>query len=178
MNLGQTMITAGMLVLLIMSVVSANRVLLENTEATLGAEACFESGTIANDLLQEAMSKKFDEKADLTGLQDTTAFSVSDGGGWAPGKGEHFTLPDISDVGNFNSIAKYDDFDDYDGYSRLVTAKNVDSLFSATVTVNYVFAAEPTVSTHTRTYYKVIEISITHPLYLKTPVKVTGMMSY
>ena len=175
MNLGQTMITAGMLVLLIMSVVSANRVLLENTEAMLEAEAFFESGTIANNLIQEAMSKKFDEKADLTGLQDTTAFSVSDGGGWAPGKGEHITLPDI---GSFQSIANYNDLDDYDAYSRLDSARNVGGLFTAAVTVDYVFVTAPTVPTRNRTYFKRIEVSITHPLYLKTPVKVSGMMSY
>ena len=50
MGLGQTMITLGMFILLIMSVISANRMINENLQAQLETQAMATSATLANDL--------------------------------------------------------------------------------------------------------------------------------
>ena len=62
MNLGQTMITLGMLVLLIMTVISANRLLMDNAVAPLESEALTTSAIIASDVLKEITRKPFDQK--------------------------------------------------------------------------------------------------------------------
>ena len=88
MNLGQTFITLGMLSLLLLSVVSANRMIMDINQATLEAEAMTASSTIANDLLDEILAKRFDEWSDSTGTQPKSAFSNPLGGSpaeWGPG---------------------------------------------------------------------------------------------
>lgn len=178
MNLGQTMITIGMFVLLVMSVISANRMLLENTEATYAAEALTAAASVAQDLLQEAMSKKFDAGSNDSGTQPVTDFTLAASlGPNSYEQGLVGALPDTSSTGNFKSIAAYSDLDDYKGYSRLVTANNING-FTASSTVYYVSEDDPEVPSTYRTYYKVIEVTVTHPLYLTTPVKLSGLLSY
>ena len=46
------MITIGMLVLLTMTVISANRIMIQNTEALYAAEAITGAASIAQDLLE------------------------------------------------------------------------------------------------------------------------------
>jgi hypothetical protein len=136
------------------------------------------SATIAQDLLQEAMSKRFDANSNDTGTQDTTAFSLPAAlGPSAYERTQVGTLPDTSSTGNFRSIAAYGDFDDYKGYSRRVTANGI-SGFIASTTVYYVTEFDPEVPTGKRTFYKVIEVSVSHSLYLPTPITVTGLLSY
>ena len=178
MNLGQTMITIGMFVLLVMSVISANRMLLENTEVTYATEALTAAASVGQDLLQEAMGKNFDANSDDSGTQDTTAFTLPGGLGPTYWEGVAVgTLPDSSYTGNFKSIANYNDLDDYKGYRRLVKANNISGFIAAT-TVYYVTEDNPDVPSSSRTFYKVIEVSVTHPLYLKEPMTVTGLLSY
>ena len=51
MNLGQTMITVGMFVLLMMSVISANRMIIESSENELKTEALSSSSVVGGNLL-------------------------------------------------------------------------------------------------------------------------------
>lgn len=181
MNLGQTMITLGMFILLVMSVISANRMLLDNTQATLEAEAYAASATIANDLLQEALSKRFDYFSDYSGYQVPTDFSPPDPTKveWGPSATEKTavgTSPDSSYKGAFKSITAFNDLDDYNGYTRMVTANSI-SGFVVTVKVYYVNSSAPKVAVSYQTFYKVIEVTVQHPQYLSA-VKYTGMMSY
>ncbi len=73
MNLGQTMITLGMLILLIMTVISANRLLMDNNVAPLQAEALTTSAIVASDLLKEITRKPFDQKV----VSDTTHGTIN-----------------------------------------------------------------------------------------------------
>jgi len=59
-SLGQTLITLGMLILLILTVISANRMLTDNIGAQLGSEAVKYSASIASDVFAEIGSKPFD----------------------------------------------------------------------------------------------------------------------
>jgi hypothetical protein len=180
-NLGQTMITMGMFILLVMSVISANRMLLDNTQATLQAEAYTASATIANDLLQEALSKRFDEFSDSYGYQSPSDFSPPTPGvaEWGPSATEKAAVgpsPDSSYTGAFKSATAFDDLDDYTGYTRMATANNI-SGFVITVQVYYVEASNPDVAVNYRTYYKRIAVTVQHPQYL-SPVTYTALMSY
>jgi hypothetical protein len=178
MNLGQTMITMGMFVLLVMSVISANRMLVDNNESNLKVEAYTASASIANDIMAEGQGKKFDKFADTTGKQQPTAFS-SPTDGWGPSAAERAAvgpMPDSSSTGNYRSITAFDDFDDYDGYSRIVTENNI-SGFIATVTVFYVDPNNPDTKVNYQTFFKKIEVDVEHPKYLDK-VKYSSLMSY
>lgn len=181
MGLGQTMITLGMFILLIMTVISANRMLMENTTAQLQTEALASSSVIASDLLNEILSKPFDQRVviDTTAtpwLQDTTGtkvtvesnLSVSDGSQW--GVRSLITLPDSSYTGNYYSKTGLKDIDDYDGYNRIVDYSNIKG-FTVAVVVDYVVWTSPNVPTSTKTWFKRVKITVSHPLYLTSDNK-------
>ena len=170
-----------MFVLLVMSVISANRMLVDNNESTLKVEAYTASASIANDIMAEAQGKKFDKFADTTGTQQVTDFSspTDTNGGWGPSAAERAAvgpMPDSSYTGNYRSIMAFDDFDDYDGYSRIVTENNI-SGFIATVKVFYVEPSDPDTKVSYQTFFKKIEVYVEHSKYLDK-IKYSSLMSY
>jgi hypothetical protein len=187
MNLGQTFITLGMLSLLLLSVLSANRMIMDVNETTYQAEAMTASSTIANDLLDEILTKRFDQFSDSTGSQPKSAFSpppttiggTNGGVEWGPSATEKSNVGalDSSYTGNFKSITKFDDVDDYNGYQRMITINNM-SGFIATVQVDYVNSNYPDTPLTTQNTYKRVLVSVSHPIYLKTPVTYSALISY
>jgi hypothetical protein len=181
MNLGQTMITMGMFVLLVMSVISANRMLLQNSESNLENEALTESATIANDIFQEAESKKFDKFADETGTQDTSVFSPPKQGAneWGPSAIEAAAVPlrDNSSSGQYRSIDAYDDVDDYNGYTRIVNADSANGIrldgFLVSVRVFYVDSTM--VEVYHRTRDKGIVVTVKNEQYFPEKIKDIGI---
>lgn len=169
------MLTAGMLLLLVMSVISANRMINDNTSAQFQSEALVSSATIANDLLLEIMNKRFDGLPDSTKLvkgQCTTSdFSPYDSlftqNEWGPSATERglFVTPDTLYNGKYRSIAAFNDIDDYDGYQRTVNYGNITG-FIVKVKVYYVTSTTPDVFSKTRTNFKRIDVTVEHPLYL------------
>jgi hypothetical protein len=188
MNLGQTMITMGMFMLLIMSVISANRMLVQNAESGFETEALTESATIANDVFQEAQSKKFDAWADETGLQLVSVFTRPDSLGPSnTERGLVGSLPDSSYLGQYRSINAYDDADDYNGYTRIVNADSTGGIrisgFDVKVRVFYVDPSNPDDSVSVRTFVKRIEVNVTHKRYFPFKIREIGityssLMSY
>jgi hypothetical protein len=187
MNLGQTMITMGMFVLLVMTVISANRMLMQNTETTFQAEALQESASIANDVFQEAQSKKFDEFADSTGTQTPSSFSSPSGGSsseWGPSSAERVAvgpMPDSSYTGNYRSVNAFDDVDDYNGYTRIVSADSTQGIriggYLVTVRVFYVDPSNTEVEVSYQTFFKRIEVDVEHRQYLPK-ITYSSLVSY
>ncbi|MCX6132936.1 MAG: hypothetical protein NTU47_03890 [Ignavibacteriales bacterium] len=181
MNLGQTMLTAGMLMLLIMSVVSANRMIGENTQAQLQTQALAISATLANDLLLEILSRKFDANSDTLGLKVPSDFDDADH--LAPGASElaNCPQPDSSYVGAFRSITAYNDVDDYNGYRRIVTSNGL-SGFKLDVVIYYVSSGTPDTKTTSRTNFKRIQVTVTQDQFLTTALNnvpvYTALASY
>ena len=169
------MLTAGMLILLIMTVVSANRMIGENTQAQFQAQALLSSASLANDLLLEIMGKAFDGLSDSLGYQATSAFSPYLGSHWGPTPTETAAcpLPDSSDTGAFKSTAAYNDVDDYDGYSRTAVANGI-SGFHLNVVVYYVNPGTPDTKTTSRTFFKRITVTVSHPKYMRVEVTPQG----
>jgi hypothetical protein len=182
MNLGQTMITMGMFVLLVMSVISANRMLMQNSETGLQTEALTESSTIANDLFAEAQSKKFDKNDNGSGTQSPGEFTAPGGTDWGPSHA--FPLPDSTYYGHSAlsiDTLKYDDVDDYNGYTRIVGADSTNGIriggYLVTVRVFYVNPSNPDVTVSYQTNFKRIEVDVEHPQYLPK-ITYTSLMSY
>jgi hypothetical protein len=182
MNLGQTMITMGMFILLVMSVISANRMLMQNTETALQTEALTESATMANDFFAEAQSKKFDKNDDGSGTQAQGMFSAPGSTGWGPLNS--FALPDTScyahPARSAASVA-YNSVECYNGYTRYVDADTLNGIriggFRLTARVFYIDPANPDVSVSHQTYFKRIEVDIEHPQYL-SKITYSSLMSY
>jgi hypothetical protein len=140
LNMGQTLLTLGMLILLITCVISANRMLIENSEMQYRSEVLKTSSVIANDLFGEISSKPFDQKVtvdttasvwvqDQTGAMltmpaDTNKLTVY--GKWPWGVRRLISLPDSLrwsvSLGKwyYLSQSSLKDIDDYDGYTRKV----------------------------------------------------------
>jgi len=170
MGLGQTMITLGMFVLLIMTVISANRMINENLQAQLQTQAMATSATLANDLLLEILSRKFDANSDTLGSQPTSAFDAATN--LAPGASEQANCPqpDSSYTGAFRSIAAYNDVDDYNGYRRIATADGITG-FTLDVVIYYVSSGTPDTKTTSRTNFKRVEVTVTQAQFLTTALK-------
>jgi hypothetical protein len=182
MNLGQTMITMGMFILLVMSVISANRMLIQNTETSLQTEALTESATLASDLFSEAQGKKFDANDDGSGTQPQGMFTSPGGAGWGPVSA--FPLPDSSYYGHVpQSIgsSSYTALEAYNGYTRYVDADTTNGIriggFRLTVRVFYVDPSNTDVPVNHQTYFKKIEIDVEHPQYLPK-LSYSSLMSY
>jgi hypothetical protein len=187
MNLGQTMITMGMFVLLVMSVISANRMLVQNAETGLQTEALTESATIANDLISEIQSTLFDERVDTTRTNQNPAdFSFPQAGAfeWGPSSAELAAvgpLPDDNSHGQYRSVNAFDDVDDYNGYTRIVNADTLNGIriggYLVTVRVFYVDPNNPDVAINAQTNVKRIEVDVEHPIYLPK-ITYSSLMSY
>jgi len=160
------MITSGMFVLLVMSVISANRMLVEDAEITYQAEAYELSASIAEDLMAEASAKLFDVYDNGTGTQNSWEFGSC---GASTSEAQYVSpLPDVSllpDRPPFKSVAGFDDFDDYNGYSRIVDAGSI-SGFKVRVSVYYIDPAYPDMPSYWSSYFKKMEVRVSHPKYI------------
>jgi hypothetical protein len=175
MNLGQMLITIGMFVLLMVTVISANRVLVDNAETAAQTDPLTPASVLANDLLADIMSKPFDQRViDSTGTQDKTgikiftadSLSLYQGVRW--GVRNLLTLPDTSSTGKYLSRTLLKDIDDYDGYSRMarIAIRPGDTLtYTVSVNVYYVAYTAPDVLTTTRQFFKKIEVTVVEPTY-------------
>lgn len=171
MNLGQTMLSAGALVLLTILVINANRLVVQSGDAAVAAEAAQVGIDLAQSLLDEIRTKKYDQFADTTGYQPTSAFTPSSSLG--PGGGESFSLPDAKP---YQSIRKYNDADDYNGYSRNATVGQF-SGYQLSVAVTYVSDDDPDLVVNYRTYTKRVQVTVANAVYFKN-MTFTAIVSY
>ncbi len=161
MNLGQTMLSAGALVLLTILVINAHRMVVQSGDAALSAEAAQIGIDLAQSLMDEIQTKKFDQFADESGYQPTSEFTEAAALG--PGAGESFTLPDTA---LYRSIGKYNDVDDYNGYSRNASVGQFHG-FHLSVTVVYVRDDNPDVVVGYRTYTKRVQVTVSNTTFFK-----------
>ena len=161
MNLGQTMLSAGALVLLTILVINAHRLVVQSGDAALSAEAAQIGIDLAQSLLDEIQTKKYDQFSDDSGYQPTSDFTEAAALG--PGAGESFTLPDTV---LYKSIGKYNDVDDYNGYTRNAAVGQFQG-FELTVTVVYVRDDDPDTVVGYRTYTKRVQVTVSNASYFK-----------
>lgn len=164
------MITAGFFVLLIVVVISANRMINESTVSTGEGDAVNLSVDIARALVNEAYRKIFDEKWIDSVYQATSDYTSPSLLG--PDTGEKFTLPDVVP---YKSYAMYDDVDDYNGYSRIVDAGSMKG-FKVSVQVYYIDQSA-FAKTSTQTYLKRVDVSVEHPTYLQKKVTYSSVIT-
>ena len=171
MNLGQTMLSAGALVLLTMLVINAHRLVVQSGDAAVAAEAAQVGIDLAQSLLDEIQTKRFDQFADTSGTQPVSDFTAPNALG--PGAGESFSLPDTR---LYTSIRKYNDVDDYNGYTRNATVGQFNG-YQLSVTVVYVNDDNPDVVVGVKTYTKRVQVTVHYPAYFKD-MTFTAIVSY
>ncbi len=167
------MITAAFFTLLILSAISVNRMLIESAETDYKTEAYAQAIGIAQELMNEATKKKFDENAVSPGPQRTSAFTVSSRLG-PDGSGE--AISPWPDHPLYQSPTKYDDVDDYHGYRRTANGSTM-SGFEASAQVYYVMETSPHTRTTSRTYMKRIDVKVRHDRYLDS-LKISRFVTY
>jgi len=202
MSLGQTMISAAFFVLLTLAVLSANTMILENTKYYLQEEAVEQASNFGNALLSEILTKKFDSQVTLDGSGNVTGPYNSHNLPW-PGTPTLFDPPSAMgtsattednvmpggnpDVAPYKSIrgdspSWFDDVDDYKGYKRAANSADI-SGYLLTVDVYYVkkivVSGHDSVATaSSQTYYKKIDVSVTHPIYLTKALTFSAIATY
>lgn len=165
--MGQTIISAGLIVLVTIAVINANRLVINSQTTKLEAQARLEASDIAMEIITEARTKKFDELVDGTDWQDVGEFTSN--GSLGPDGTEGFTLPDATP---YLSLARYDDFDDYKNYRRNVTTTTMTG-YAVNCDVFYVNRTTPDTKTTSRTYLKKLIVYVSHPLYLRDTLRIS-----
>lgn len=201
MSLGQTMISAAFFVLLTVAVLSANKLILENTKYYLQEEAIEQASNFANALIGEIQTKKFDSQVTLDGSGNITgpynklnlpwpsgtssshSASLFDASLGANATAENNVMPGGSpDTDPYKSIqgsssSWFDDVDDYDGYERTANSADI-SGYLLTVSVYYVTKSNPNAAAGFQTFYKRIDVSVTHPIYLTKALTFSAIATY
>lgn len=182
MGMGQTMLTSAFLVLLTIAVMNANRMIVDRDVNYYEQEAFKQAGILANSLLDEIVRKKYAGEADtsLSYYQPRTDFISALGPGAAAANyvnpaGAPDTFPYRSVRGD--SPSYFDDVDDYKGYIRSADAGNITG-FILTVNVVYVSPINPSFVTSTQQYLKRIDVTVSHPVYLKNNLTFNRIVSY
>jgi hypothetical protein len=208
MSLGQTMISAAFFVLLTVAVLSANKLILENTKYYLQEEAIEQASNFANALIGEILTKKFDSQVTLDGSGNVTGPYNQSNMPWPTGTSSSHSAslfdaslganataesnvmpggnPDVAPYKSIrgNSSSWFDDVDDYIGYVRTANSADI-SGYTLTVNVYYVMRVHLTSPTRDtietasfQTYYKRIDVSVTHPIYLTKALTFSAIATY
>lgn len=165
------MLSGGCLVLLVVAVLNANRIIVDNDQRMYEAEAYDLAATFARELFAEAAGKKFDKNMNPSLYQSQSEWAST---GYLGPDGENFTP--WPDLWPYKSIGTYDDVDDYNGYQRTVDTDRIIG-FKLTSQVYYVTKTDPNTISAYQTDYKRLDVTVEHPSYLK-PIKFSTIVSY
>ena len=203
MSLGQTMISAAFFVLLTMAVLSANKMILENTKYYLQEEAIEQASNFANALIGEILTKKFDSQVTTDGTGKITGPYNSSNLPWPHGTSSAsaaslFDAPsamgtsatteaNVMPGGNPDAVpyksvrgdspSWFDDVDDYKGYVRTANSADI-SGYTLTVNVYYVTKSNTSSAASFQTWWKRIDVSVTHPIYLTSALTFSAIATY
>ncbi len=141
--------------------VSINRTILYETASSLKSDAIFEAATISEMMLDVICEKNFGENAApgvflyRSDLTDVDSLGIESGE--VDVNNEVVTI----DTEVALSDTSYNDVDDYKGYHRQVQTPNYGT-FNVAIDVNYVQESNTSVISNVQTYYKRIDIYVTH----------------
>lgn len=180
------MISAAFFVMLTVAVLSANKMVLESNKDYLQAQAIEQATNFANALISEILTKKFDMNvASNTTYYAPSAFTDPTALGAAASDANYVMPGGNPDVAPYKSIPPsgtycFDDVDDYNNYERTANASDI-SGYHLKVSVYYVSKNSPDVPILTyagQTYYKRIDVTVDHPLYLPKKLKFSTIATY
>ncbi len=172
--MGQTIISAGLIIIVTIAVINANRLVVTAETSKLESLARLQSADIAMALITEARMKKFDKNVKEDEYQSVDKFKSPNDLKRDGGVEDDFEYPDTAP---FQSVGAFDDFDDYNDYHRTVTTSNI-SGYQVNCKVYYSTQSSPDIDANTQTYFKTLEVYVSHPQYLPSPIRISMTMSY
>lgn len=172
MNLGQTMLTIGAMLLLSFLILRFNSIQLTSAETAYNSKFGIVATSLANSLIEEAKDKVFDEV-----VYDTTKTITS---------ASDFSTVLKAEAGEV--YPNFDDFDDYNGsagngffYLDTLSLKNPQTgeatRFEIRSKVEYVSDANPDIKSIIKTYHKKLSVSVYSNAMIDT-VKINSVFSY
>ncbi|MCZ7602347.1 MAG: hypothetical protein QY331_14845 [Melioribacteraceae bacterium] len=171
---GNLLITLGALSLVGLLVLTTNNNIMNNNVTVAESEIVITGISLAQSLIDEIKTKAFDQ-VEITGTIDSPSDLSSTLG---PEAGEKVATPDTSSSQAYSSLSAYNDVDDYNGYSRTVDTDIAEN-FSLTCTVQYVQVSNPDILSGTRTYSKLITVTVTSPFFTTLPsVQMRSAITY
>jgi hypothetical protein len=183
---GQTMISAAFFVLLTVAVLSANQMIIESNKDYIQSQAVEEATDFANSLISEILTKKFDMYVMSTTIYYAPSAFTDPTVLGANAADMNYVMPGGKpDVAPYKSIPPsgtycFDDVDDYNTYERTANASDI-SGYHLKVSVYYVSQNSPDVpilSYGGQTYYKRIDVTVDHPLYLPNKLTFSTIATY
>jgi len=161
MHTGQTMLIIAAFAVLSTVTLAVNSTLIGTVSLGVEMEASLNALSIAQTMLDEVLSKDFDEHS-------TNGHRVYDYNGMSlpsdlgPDGTEHAVGIDSTKPSGYSSVKAFNDVDDYKGYRRMVLNSRL-GWFTVTDSVTYVNELNPTQSTTSRTWQKRIVVTVTNP---------------
>lgn len=165
MNTGQMLLVLGALMILGIVTLTVNSMLASKTQTMLNAEADLMAVSIAQSMIDEAMTASYDKLVVADSVKifnDSSQFTPSANLGPEGSEAILVPLPEPPDTsGAYKSVKYYNDFDDYNGYRRYVYTSM--GVFAVCDTVYYVTEYNPDQYSSAQTFHKKIVVTVRHP---------------
>lgn len=139
----QTFLTIGALVLLTLLVLNVNRTIISNQDIEINSESITTAASVGQSLMNEVMSKRFDEGTFRDPVMNFMLMTAPDSLGAEPGE----------------IYSSYDDVDDFNNYSKNETTPRI-GVFSLRVYVNYVDDYDLNSTANVKTRTKLIKVAV------------------
>jgi hypothetical protein len=179
MNLGQMLLVVGAMAILSTLTLSINTTILRAYMISYDSEATIDAISVGQAMIDEINTQAFDS---LT----TGTSKVLDPSLCTPGSrfgadldSEKTFATQIAaspDTAPFKSLLKFNDVDDYQGYRRIAKSTHLGN-FNVRDSVFYVMESNHDTPSATQTWFKKVEVTVTHPNLL-SPVKVKGLIVF
>jgi len=154
MGTGQTLLVLGAMILLGIIALSVNRTIVDSDSWLTESKLTLLATNVAQELIEEALGKKFDENDDPA--QFTAVVALGPEGGEA-------------------SRSDFDDVDDYSGYLDMVSTPA--GVFLIEAKVDYVQPGDPDNPAPVPTSYKKIVVTVSSQ-YLEGDIKLEQICAY
>lgn len=151
------MLVIGAFALLSTLTLAVNATIVATSNMGLEMEANLNALSYAQSMLDEILTKSFDERTTNNRRVFTYAGMTAAGSFGADGS-EPFTGPDSSRTGTFRSQSRFDDVDDYHGYERWAWNSRL-GWFIVRDTIEYVHEDNLTTQT-AQTWHKKITVNV------------------
>jgi len=172
MNTGQMLLVLGALIILSMTSMGVNTMIINKTETMLDAEAGLEATSLAQTMIDEVMTKSYDNATVTEKVYHEADLTDAEGLGCSSTERYNVPQPDTT----LKSMKYYNDVDDYHGYTRVFSTPLMGK-FTIKDTVFYVIEANPDQKSLGETFHKKVVVTVTHPNLLR-PLQLSDVVVY
>lgn len=156
MSTGQMMLVIGAFCMLATLALSINGTIISTSSLSLQSEMAMNAHAFAQSMLDEVLTKWYDEKAISTKIYNYSDMTAANSFG--PNFGESVPLVGGYDI-LFGSLTRFDDVDDYHRYKRKIT-NALGWEFTIVDSIDYVREDDPDTWSSTQTFYKRITVFV------------------